>query len=166
MSSHPKQADLEALIRALNAGGVEYIVVGGGAAVLHGAPLTTIDLDIVHRRTGGNIARLLAVLRDLDAVFRDPAGRRLKPDAEMLAGNGQLNLSAVPGPLDVLCVLHDGRGYDELFPHSEAMENGDLRVRVLDLPTLIDVKASTGRAKDRLAVAVLIALLDEKSRGH
>jgi len=33
---------------------------------------------------------------------------------------------------------------------------------VLDLPTLIEVKAKTGRAKDRVALPVLIATLEER----
>jgi hypothetical protein len=49
--AHPIQADLDALIQALLAARIEFIVVGGAAAVLHGAPITTQDLDIVHRRT-------------------------------------------------------------------------------------------------------------------
>lgn len=53
--SHPEHADLARLIQALGDGGVEFIVVGGAAAVLHGAPITTRDLDIVHRRTPENV---------------------------------------------------------------------------------------------------------------
>jgi hypothetical protein len=60
--SHPKEADLEALIEALVNAQIEFIVVGGAAAVLHGAPTTTQDLDIVHHRTPENIARLATLL--------------------------------------------------------------------------------------------------------
>ena len=56
------QADQESLIDALVAGGVEFIVVGGIAAVLHGAPISTRDLDIVHARDAENVERLMAVL--------------------------------------------------------------------------------------------------------
>lgn len=158
---HPRQADLAALIDALLAGGVEFIVVGGAAAVLHGAPTTTIDLDIVHRRTPENVERLAEVLSDLDAVHRDLAGRVIRPAREALAGEGQLNLSTALGPLDPLCRLHDGRGYDELLPHSIILTDGDRQIRVVDLPTLITIKASTGRARDRMVLPLLGALLDD-----
>ena len=158
--SHPKQADIEALLTALVDGGVEFIVVGGVAAVLHGAPTTTQDLDIVHRRAADNVKRLLAVLQQLDARHRDPAGRVLPPTEAELAGTGQLNLSTRLGPVDPLCQLHDGRGYDDLLEHSELMTDDALTVRVLDLDTLIQVKAGTGRAKDRLIVPILLALRD------
>jgi hypothetical protein len=159
--SHPRQADLQGLLRALLGGGVEFIVVGGVAAVFHGAPTTTVDLDIVHRRTTENVARLLATLETLDARVRDPSGRILRPEAAALLGRGQVNLSTMLGPLDPLCVLHDGRGYEELLERSIELRDDTLRVRVLDLPTLIEVKRSTGRARDRLVLPILLALLDE-----
>ena len=51
MPWHPKAADLPALLAKLCDARVELIIVGGVAAVLQGVPITTIDLDIVHRRT-------------------------------------------------------------------------------------------------------------------
>lgn len=156
---HPDKADLEALIEALVEGGVELIIVGGAAAVLHGSPTTTIDLDIVHRRTPDNIARLMKVLGRLDAWIRDPAGRRIRPTPDLLSAGGQLRLTTSLGPLDPLGTLHDGRGYEELLEASEWVSDGALRTRVLDLRTLIEIKSETGRAKDRLVLPVLMALL-------
>ncbi|MBL9008808.1 MAG: hypothetical protein JNJ46_31400 [Myxococcales bacterium] len=68
------------LLEVLSQSGVEFIVIGGAAGVLHGAPVTTLDLDIVHRRTPENIAKLLDVLRQLGVYFhhrRLRSGRRL-----------------------------------------------------------------------------------------
>ncbi|OGQ90163.1 MAG: hypothetical protein A2289_19890 [Deltaproteobacteria bacterium RIFOXYA12_FULL_58_15] len=158
---HPSEADLDTLLHSLVDAGVEFIVVGGAAAILHGAPTATQDLDIVHRRTPENIDRLLAVLERLDAYFREPGERRLRPAKDHLAGGGQLNLSTVLGPIDPLCRLHDGRGFDELAPHTTVFEDGSMRLRVLDLDTLIEIKSGTGRAKDQLLVPVLLALRDE-----
>jgi hypothetical protein len=161
---HPRDADLDALLLALADAGVEFIVVGGAAAVLHGAPTATQDLDIVHRRTPENIDRLLALLERLDAYFREPGQRQLRPAREHLAGQGQLNLSTTLGPIDPLCRLHDGRGYDELAPHTTLFEDGTMCLRVLDLDTLIEVKSGTGRAKDQLLVPVLLALRENLSK--
>jgi hypothetical protein len=161
--AHPTQADLDALIQALLGASIEFIVVGGAAAVLHGAPITTQDLDIVHRRTTENVQRLTQLLAELDATFR---GRNLRPSAELLAGSGQLNLSTNLGPLDPLCVLHDGRGYEELLPHTTVLTDGSSMIRVLDLETLIDVKAATGRARDKLVLPILLALRDGPHRGR
>ena len=67
MPEHPPQADLESLLQALHEAGVDFIVVGGAAVVLHGAPVTTQDVDIVPRVDADNIARLMTLLEELDA---------------------------------------------------------------------------------------------------
>jgi hypothetical protein len=162
--SHPPQADLQALIDALFRAGVEFIIVGGAAAVLHGAATMTQDLDIVHRLTPENVDRLKAVLDDLDAYARQPGTRRLRPSVTDLVSGGQLNLTTSLGPLDPLGRLHDGRGFEELLPHSEILEDGARRIRVLDLATLIEIKAGAGRARDKLILPSLMALLRDRER--
>ncbi len=73
----------------------------------------------------------------------------------MFAGQGQLNLSTNLGALDVLCRLHDGRGYADLLPHTHQVVDGDLTVRTLNLETLIEIKLAAGRPKDLLVMAIL-----------
>jgi uridylate kinase len=75
------------ILRLLAANDVEFVVVGMTAGILHGAPVTTVDLDVVHRRSRENVERLLRVLAELDAVYRhDP--RRLRPRESHLVGPG------------------------------------------------------------------------------
>ncbi len=161
--SRPKQADLAALIESLTSAGVEFIVVGGAAAVLHGAPTSTIDLDIVHRQTVDNVSRLMSVLKRLDTIYRDPAGRHIVPTQDDLMGKGQLSLVTELGPLDPLCRLHDGRGFDELITHTVILSDEEVSICVLDLKTLIEIKESTKRPRDQLVVPLLAALLERKS---
>ena len=102
------------LLRLLAGADVEFVVVGMGAAVLQGAPLTTLDLDVVHRRTDANVARLLSVLGSLDAVYRhDPRG--LRPQASHLSGPGHQLLRTSLGDLDCLGTIGEGQGYEELL---------------------------------------------------
>ena len=68
------------------------------------------------------------------------------------------------GRLDILCELSDERDYEALLPHSEEVSLGSRWVRLLDLPTLIEVKTAVGRPKDRLAVPVLSATLEERKQ--
>jgi hypothetical protein len=167
MPSHPKAADLPALLATLCDAGVEFIIVGGVAAVLQGVPITTTDLDIVHRRTPDNVTRFLEILLTLDATMRyDFARRGLRPTAEMLAGSGQINLSTSMGPLDPLCELAAGQGYDELLPHCISVRDEGRLLYVLDLPTLIETKTKAGRPKDRIALPILIATLQERNKSH
>jgi hypothetical protein len=155
--------DLDALLRALVDAEVEMIVVGGMAAVLQGAPIATVDLDIVHRTTPENVERLLHVLEELDAWVDDPVGRRIRPPRSVLEGRGQVLTRTSLGRMDLLCTLHDGRDFEALLPNSDRYLVGSSEVAVLDLPTLIEVKTEAGRPKDRLAVPVLVALLRERS---
>lgn len=161
----PEPADLEGLIEALLRAEVDFLVVGGAAAVLHGAPTTTWDLDIVYSRTEENLDRLTSLLEELQALVRDPGGRELRPSRSHLEAAGQLRLLTDLGPMDLLGRLHDGRGYDELLAHSQVVGDEDFNVRLLDLDTLIEVKMATGRAKDKLMVPALLALRDDIGEG-
>jgi len=157
----PPTADLEALLRELSGAGVEFIIVGGAAAVIHGAPITTQDLAIVPRQDAAGLGRLLSVLTKLDTRFR-PVGpdRDIVPTAQHLSGQGQLNLITNHGPLDVLLRLHDSRGYEELLPRTNEIIDDELRVRIVDLDTLIEIKRSTGRVRDMQLVPLLLAIRD------
>lgn len=163
----PKDTDVGELLRRLADAGVEFIVVGGAAAVLHGAPITTEDLDIVHRRSPENVARLRTLLDELGAHVRELANRRLPPQESALLGEGHVLLSTRLGPLDCLGTLIDGRGFEELVSHSESIKDEGIEFLVVDLPTLIELKTKTGRAKDRLMLPVLMALAEqlEDSKG-
>lgn len=161
---HPPTADLEALIRELSAAGLEYIIVGGAAAVIHGAPISTQDLDIVPRQQPEDLNRLLEVLTRLETRYRPVRpDRDITPTAAHLAGNGQLNLITRLGPLDVLLRLHDARGYDDLLECSSEVVDGELRFRLIDLPALIEIKRSTGRARDALVLPLLLAIRDREA---
>src|SRR6266487_2326179 len=93
---------LEQLLEAFASAKVDFILVGGVAAVVNGAPVNTFDLDIVHSRGTANIARILPVLESLDAIFRVEPHRRLRPNLSHLAGPGHLNLLTRLGDLDLL----------------------------------------------------------------
>jgi hypothetical protein len=57
-----------AVMRALHDRNVEYVLIGGVAAVLQGSPLPTYDIDITPAPGARNRTRLLAALADLDAT--------------------------------------------------------------------------------------------------
>jgi hypothetical protein len=145
---------LESLLATLATSDVEFIVVGMLAAVAQGAPVTTHDLDIVHRRTPDNVARLVDLLvNKLDARYR---GRTdvLRPTVEILAGPGSL-LKTNLGPLDVLGAIEGGRDYDTLLPSSHRIEIAGHAVYVLGLAMLIELKRGSTRLKDQLALPIL-----------
>jgi len=131
--------------------------------VAHGSPTSTRDYDIVHSRSESNVQRILSVVAELGAHFRtDLSGRRIVPEAAHFTGRGRILLTSALGPIDFLCELHDGRGFEELLPHTVLLDAEGRELRVLDLPTLIEVKAAAGRPKDKIVVVELLALLDRK----
>jgi hypothetical protein len=153
-------AGLSTMVEKLAEEKVEFILVGGMAAVLHGAPIATQDIDVVHRRTPENVSKLLAFLEDVDARYRgQPRGRILRPTAPALGGSGHNNLMTSLGPLDVLCEVGRGEGYEQLLPHTEVLEDGaGNSVHVVTLAKLIEIKLASDRPKDRLVLPILMKL--------
>src|SRR5450432_1425637 len=144
--------------------GVEFIVVGMAAGVLQGVPLTTLDIDIVHRRTPENVARLLIVLSELKATYRDDP-RNLSPSASHLMGPGHQLLTTINGDLDCLGAVDGTKTYEDLLTFTKELAIGEnASVRVLDLSTLIEVKRRAGRPKDLAVIPFLEATLDEIRR--
>jgi hypothetical protein len=145
---------------------VELIVVGGVAAVISGAPIATFDLDVVHARNAANLDRLQAALNELEARYRDPAGRVLRPATQDLAGTGHDLLLTRCGPVDVLGAIGHGLSYEDLLSDAVAVDLGGLTVHVLGLAALIRTKEDTGRDKDRAVLELLRqALRDSQSKG-
>jgi len=152
------------ILRLLARREVEFIVVGMTAGVLRGAPVTTVDLDIVHRRSPENVARLLGVLAELDAVYRhDP--RKLRPNESHLLGPGHQLLTTIHGDLDCLGAIDQDKRYEDLLEQATEMKLAEgLSVRVLALTALIEIKERSGRPKDLAVIPVLRATLDELNR--
>lgn len=158
--------DFRLILETLVEREVDFIVVGGVCAVLHGAPINTFDLDLVPNRTPENIENLLAALQELDAYFREHGEKPLRPDRSHLASPGHSLLMTRAGPLDVLGVIGNDRDYEQLLPHTRLVTiRDDLQVRLLNLATLIAVKEETKREKDDAILAILRRTLEEKQKG-
>ena len=141
---------------------VEYIVVGGVAAVLRDAPVSTFDLDVVHSTAADNVVRLKSALEELDGVYPFQPERQLRPEISHLGSPGPQLLMTRWGPLGVLGAIGEGRGYPQLVEHAPEVTLGEgLRVRVLDLATQIAVKEETGGEKDRAVLPLLRRVLEE-----
>ena len=154
MASPPP--DLTTLLARLADSGVEFVLVGALAAVAQGAPLTTQDVDIVHRRTGENVERLLTLLGSIGARYRGhPADPPLRPMRETLLGPGHQLLMTDLGMLDLLGVVEGERGYDDLATAAATILVGGAPVHVLRLSALADLKRGSTAPKDRLTLAIL-----------
>ena len=151
---------IASIIQILVTHDVEFIVVGGMAAVLQGAPVHTIDLDIVYALSESNSARLELELTELGAIFRDDP-RRIAPNRSHLQSRGHKLLQTTAGPLDVLATIETNTTFEDLLPDSDWLEIDGARFRVLSLARLIIVKEQLNRPKDQAMLALLRATLEE-----
>lgn len=157
--------NFESALRDLVQRHVDFIIVGGMASVLNGAPLNTFDLDVVYSREPANLDRILAFLSDADAIFRFQPERKLRPNITHLAGRGHLNLRTCYGPVDFLATIGKGLEYAALLPNAKPIEIDDeLTVQVLNLETIIAIKEQLRGEKDLAALPILRAALREKQK--
>jgi len=157
--------DLRALFRLLTGHHVEFIIVGGVAATLHGSARVTRDLDVVYSRTGRNLARLARALRGHRPYPRGaPAGLPFSCDEATLRHGLNFTLETDLGNLDLLGEITGGGGYDDLRPHAIEIEAFGLSLLCLDLDTLIRVKQAAGRPRDFDAIAELRVIREERGK--
>lgn len=154
------------LIATLTRHQVDFVVIGGIAAVLHGAPYTTFDLDVVYSRDEQNLLRLAAALDDLDAEIHDLTERHMKPSREHLDAAGPKLLRTRFGRLDLLGQLDDATGWEQLVADAEALPFEEHVIHVLRLERVIEVKERLARDKDRAALPLLRATLARRSTGR
>lgn len=159
------QGKLSTALRSLLDAGIVFIVVGGVAAVLNGAPVDTFDLDVVFSTDPENLDRLLRWLDAADAIFRIQPDRRLRPNLSHLAAARHLNLLTRYCPVDLLGNIGENLGFEQLLPHSPEMEISEgVRAPVLNLETIISIKEKLGFEKDLRALPLLRRTLEELKR--
>jgi hypothetical protein len=146
----------QALLQALSHAGVEFIIIGGMAAVVHGSARVTYDLDIVYARDRENIDRLVNALAPHAPYLRGaPAGLPFVWDRQTIEHGLNFTLVTSLGDIDTLGEIVGGGGYRELLPHTTDVTVFGIRCRCLNLDKLIDVKRAAGRPKDFEAIAEL-----------
>jgi predicted nucleotidyltransferase len=153
----------EEMLRAFDRHQVAYVLIGGVAANLYGSPHITRDVDVTPSADRGNLKRLAAALRDLDARIRaegEPDGVAFDQSAETLARVRMLNLVTRFGDLDIAFEPSGTRGYDDLKRDAITIDIHGLEVPVASLADVIRSKEAAGRDKDRLQLPTLRRLLE------
>lgn len=164
--------DRARIIEVLDRHGVEYLVVGGVGAQLHGATRPTADFDSLPSTTEENLGRLAAALRELHAFLRvgglsDDEARALPTRLDAVALS-RLEISTWrtdAGDLDVLTVLRrqDGErsSYADLIERASGVRVDGILVTVAALDDIIASKEFADRPKDREALDELRRLARE-----
>ena len=157
--------DFAGVIRTLVDGRVDFIIVGGVAASVHGSARLTRDVDVVYARTLENMRRLVDALAPHDPYLRGaPQGLPFLWDLNTIQRGLNFTLTTSLGDLDLLGELTGGGGFEQLQGHASTVRVFDRNVQCLDLEWLIRVKRAAGRPRDLEAVAELEALREERDR--
>jgi hypothetical protein len=153
------------VVRLLGRHGVRYVLIGGLAAVTHGAPLVTQDVDICDARDTANLERLAGALREVNAEVRGAdRGLPFTLDAKTLLTGDAFTFSTDVGAIDLLGTPAGTSGFEDLARTADPFELFGHRVLVASIDDLIRMKRASGRTKDLLAVEELGALRDELDR--
>jgi predicted nucleotidyltransferase len=157
--------DFPKLLQILVKKNVEFIIIGGAAAVVHGSSRLTQDLDVVYRRSPVNLARLVDALQEQSPYLRGaPAGLPFDWTESTLRMGLNFTLETTLGDLDLLGEVTGGGSYEELIDRTIEIDVFGIRCRCLDLPALIQTKRAAGRPKDMEAIAELEVILEEQER--
>ena len=152
-------------LKRLNEHGVEFVVVGGVAAILQGSTHITQDLDVCAPLDEANLTRIINALRDLHPRFRmHPSKPALWEDAKRMAGFRNLNLDTDWGVLDILGEITGLGDYAAVATHCTEVTLKGLKVRVLDLPALIESKRAVHRPKDLMMLPELLFILEQSKQ--
>jgi len=151
--------DFSQLLRRLSDSGLDFVIVGGYAAISHGSSYLTRDVDICVLLTDENIAKLRRALGDWNPKHRmtpqklsflsyPPAGQPLS----------NIYLQTDKGVVDILTSVLGVGDFVRLKSHAEELEVDGQRYHVISLGDLITAKEAMGREKDLLTAKELRAI--------
>jgi len=157
--------DFERIFDTLVRNGVEFVIVGGIAATLHGSARMTQDLDFVYRRTRENMERLVTALVPLQpSLLGAPKDLPFRFDAHTIRAGLNFTFTTDWGDVDCLGEVSGIGGYPEALARSVEVTLFGLPLRFLNLDALIDSKRADGRRKDLEAIAELEVIREERDK--
>ena len=135
---------------------LEVVMIGNAAAALQGAPVTTVDIDFMFRKTSSNLRKLKALADDLHAYI-------LKPYYP-LSGLYRVVNDEAGIQLDFMSTLHGIKSFEALRAEADEIEFGTYKIKVANLKSIIKSKKAAGRPRDRAVIEILEKTLHEKDK--
>jgi predicted nucleotidyltransferase len=135
---------------------LDAILIGNAAAALQGAPVTTLDIDFLFRKTPANTAKLKALAKELGAVILRPY--------HPVSGLYRVVRDEDGLQLDFMTVIDGIRSFEGLRKRARTIRIGNAQLAVADLSDIIRSKRAAGRPRDRAVLEVLERTLNETSR--
>jgi hypothetical protein len=135
---------------------LEAVLIGNAAGALHGAPVTTLDIDFMFRKTAANLNKLKAVARSFDATILKP----YYPVSDLFrVVNDDQGLQ-----LDFMTRMHGIRSFEGWRSRSETVLFGEHALKIACLDDIIKSKRATNRDRDRAVLDILEKTLNEQER--
>ena len=147
---------LKAIAKALHKARLETIMVGNSAAALHGAPVTTVDIDFMFRKTSANLRKLKAFADELDAQILKP---HYPVSSLYRVVNDDAGLQA-----DFMSILHGIKSFENLRSDAVEVEFEGYKLKVASLEKIIHSKKTLGRPRDQAVIEILERTLNEKRK--
>ncbi len=156
---------IEAILTRLAEAGVDFVVIGGVAGLVHGSARVTFDVDICYKRTPENIRRLCDTLAPLNPRLRGaPEGLPFRFDPETVKAGLNFTLTTDLGAVDLLGEISGLGDYEGVKAASETLPLYGLEMSVLSLEGLLVAKRAADRGKDKEAIVELEALLELRKK--
>ena len=157
---------LTEIIKRLHSGKVEFVLIGGLAAIRHGASYGTFDVDICVPPDPANFKMIASAVRDLNPRFRQRKDLPFELTPELLSTLKNLYLFTDNGPLDCLTEVAGVGSYSVVLEQSEPTGFPFGQIRVLKIDTLIRAKEAMGRPQDLLVTTQLRAIRERISKNQ
>jgi predicted nucleotidyltransferase len=139
--------------RLLERVNLEAVLIGNAAAALQGAPVTTLDLDFLFRRTTRNLGKLKMLARELGATVMRP----YYPASDMY----RVVRDEDGLQLDFMGTIHGVRSFEGLRDRATRVEIDGVAILVASLADVVKSKRAAGRPRDRAVLEILEKTLEK-----
>lgn len=160
----PAALDPNCIFATLDEHNVDYVLIGGLAAVLHGSTAMTNDADIFPSPDKENLDKLSQALRSLDARLRSPDtpdGLPFDPHPTLIASMSMLKMHTRCGDLDLAFTPAGLDSYADVKTSAVVFRVNDIDLQVAALADIIRSKETANRPKDHATLPILRALQEE-----
>lgn len=146
---------LALLARALEKCGLEAVLIGNMAAAVQGAPVTTVDVDFLFRKTPRNMAKLKAFAKSIEGTIMKP----FYPVSELY----RIQRDSDGLQVDFMPRIDGIKSFEGLKSGATRFEFGGRSMLVADLADIVRSKRAAGRSKDKAVLDTLEKTLHEKA---
>ena len=156
--------DFLGILNQLHDSHVDFVIVGGVAAALHGSPRVTFDLDVVPSLAPDSWTAAVDLLWSLGARPRIPEPQERIRDVEQVRrwqyekGMLALNFRTPDGSIEVDLLVSESDRFESLRERAIGVTLDQRTFYVASIDDLIAMKQKAGRPQDLLDIAQLQAI--------